>query len=915
MNQTFKKNAVAVSVGIALAVGFAGVATAASTTATPTVVTLKKGGVPRLVTGITANEVGTWANSATTVAAANPVGFRFVIPAGLDLYGSYLGVGTGATAALTAQAVKFAPTVGHTYPIRYTKGAGGNESYLFIDTSKGTATPNADGSFTATTWAAGTLLAITVVDGSGAGVDLALAAGNRLKAGAQTLSDLSDFFATGVAAANTGTVIGAGNAATQAKLLTAIGQATDNVVGNSDTAVVGTVKAESDGSLTFQLFANSLDNTASDNTIAVPDLYLAASSSAAVGSLSISVADGIGASPAANSNIGLTATSKAVATVSQYAAVLAQKTSTDTVPNVVKGLTAQNSLAIKLTFAEAIASANASGKKITIKLDNGAKFKAISAASAISTVGSANNLTNVPTVGTNSSGDLEITLSAADVARDGDITIDAAGLLDLSGVTADSAINATLSSNITTTDLGSQTIKIANAQSRAVAVSYVDKTPTGYDTLFTGRTSVTAPTDLVALTESAGGSLGANSTVSLALSSGAKFTAGTITPTIVLASDGTSACSNTSLLGSITTTNAATATGAVSGTVSTAACKVTLGTGALDLLSATAGDLTVTVSGTAGASGSVKVATLLDATTTSVSGTLPVVQAGNSISLPDVVIGETTAAAITNNATVAIAAPNTSVASFDITGAKVFAYKVADGSDVTASVFGSATGATLTAVPPASGNGNTASVYFTSGSKSTTTSGAYKYVVKGLKATLATSASGDVSVVVSGSQSVNPNLTVTATGSATDEVSSAVGAQITKASVKVASVVSSASPAYPTATVTDSTKAVIVGLPLVAAGNDQGKPGSVYVVFIYAGTVFFMDSTGAWTTYTGATPTAYSTGSLGTTSIDVLKTATDLSSLKGGQLIVGYGLGIAGLGDPFKNMIDNARYNVVYTVK
>lgn len=305
--------------------------------------------------------------------------------------------------------------------------------------------------------------------------------------------------------------------------------------------------------------------------------------------------------------------------------------------------------------------------------------------------------------------------------------------------------------------------------------------------------------------------------------------------------------------------------------------------------SAAVGDLNVTISGNAGATaGSVKVAEIKRATDTSVSGTVATAIQGATIALPDVVITEQKAGAL-GAGLIGFNIPATTV-TLKTTGVTVKAYTAA----------GVDTGLTITPTVDAT-NGT---VSFTATATSTST-GAYTYKVSGVTGTVATNAtSGDISATVGG------------LGATTDtSPTSSEGGLAFKQSIVIGKVASNDNPTYPAVTVADSTKAVISGLSVTAAGKDQGKPGAVFVAFIYSGTVFFMDSTGAWTAYTGKAPTAYYTGTLNSQTVDVLKTATDLSSLVGGQLIVGYGLGVAGLSDPFNEMLNNTRYNVLYTVK
>lgn len=102
---------------------------------------------------------------------------------------------------------------------------------------------------------------------------------------------------------------------------------------------------------------------------------------------------------------------------------------------------------------------------------------------------------------------------------------------------------------------------------------------------------------------------------------------------------------------------------------------------------------------------------------------------------------------------------------------------------------------------------------------------------------------------------------------------------------------------------------------LTPATADVGKAGAVYVAAIISGVVFFMDSNGSWSPYTGASPPAAATGPIKATPLVILPTATDVTALTGGQIVIGYGLGTAPASDPFNNMLNNARYDVVHTFK
>jgi hypothetical protein len=99
-------------------------------------------------------------------------------------------------------------------------------------------------------------------------------------------------------------------------------------------------------------------------------------------------------------------------------------------------------------------------------------------------------------------------------------------------------------------------------------------------------------------------------------------------------------------------------------------------------------------------------------------------------------------------------------------------------------------------------------------------------------------------------------------------------------------------------------------------GNAQGVSGAIYVAAIISGNVFFLSANGTWTPYVaGQSAMAFFTGQLTAMPLAIMPTALDLSGLRGAQILVGYGKGIAPLSDPFNNMLNNATYDVVYTVQ
>ncbi|MHB9117882.1 MAG: hypothetical protein ACYC2R_06380 [Burkholderiales bacterium] len=456
--------------------------------------------------------------------------------------------------------------------------------------------------------------------------------------------------------------------------------------------------------------------------------------------------------------------------------------------------------------------------------------------------------------------------------------------------------------------------KVASAATSDLAYTTGSTTaPTTYSTLYAGRAGQSTGVD-VAVKEVVGASLLNGGTVSLTFPTGVTtgkiyaigtdVTAdgvGVASTAAITAADGTAAAIGQD---SIMAVVAAGSTDANPG-------KLTFNLSSLKLAdTAAVGDLSVTVGGTANATAStVKVASVIQATNASVSGTAPTVTAGSSLSLPDIVITENKAGALSAGGLVGVYVAGANGAAITTTGATVTATNAA-GTDISTSIFGAAS-ATLTAGTTV--GTDTGLVTFPVTTASTTSTGPVTIKIHGLKATvLSSAAAGTVTAVVGGASATN-DITPTS-----DE-----GARAFKQTVTVGNVVSSTVPSVPPATVSGPITAQTITASIVPAGNDQGKQGSVFVAAVLpaslGGGVFFENSSGAWTAFTScATAPAYTTGSLATVSnIAVVGTAGDLSSLVGTQVYVGYGTGgaLSPAGTACNSMLSNGTYSLSYTIK
>lgn len=504
----------------------------------------------------------------------------------------------------------------------------------------------------------------------------------------------------------------------------------------------------------------------------------------------------------------------------------------------------------------------------------------------------------------------------------------ASGTVFIPAGTAAAPVTAIVTVNRGSSALSQTTVTLFNVASKTTTNSFVEASGTtatvDYNTLYAGRnyatgidggvtsTGATGEADKVKIAESLAGSLVVGGTVTLTLSNGAEWGA-----TDGTAITGDNAAQTNSLnLGqevvSATTPTLATYTVTAASTGSPDSDTLTLVK--LDLTRATVGDLNVSFAGNAGgASSAVKVADIKNASGTSVSGATSTVTGGTVFTAPDIVITETVAGAIPATDDLLIELP------------VGYVIQMANGSD--ASDTGALTNNTDVTVTATNSSGTAVSSFITSikandvtntgtvrqlaidlASASTSSTGPYTYKISGLKVKApAGAAAGDVNALVGSA----PN---SATPAALDTTKSATGA--TKASVKVGGVVSATVPVI-TATATGGNTALTMSGSVVASGNDQGKIGTLFVVAVMQnGQVYSRDSAGGWTLWDGVTAfKSVSAGvTLGTHSVSILSTATNVSTIVGTQVYLGYGIGALG-NSAYNNLLANATYAKVYTVQ
>lgn len=488
---------------------------------------------------------------------------------------------------------------------------------------------------------------------------------------------------------------------------------------------------------------------------------------------------------------------------------------------------------------------------------------------------------------------------------------------------------ATLTVKKNGTTLLTTDVTLGTVVEKGITAAFVESTgvtPNTYGTLYSGRIySASAIADRIKIKETTGGALATGSTLSFALSNGATFasdSAGTVladNATITAASEATDGfdlgTTDNDNIVSVSSSDKTKATFSVwAGASDASAGETELNIAKLSTVGATEGDLNVTVSTNAmtSALAAIKMAEIKHATTNTVSGTVGTALPGAAAStaMPDIVITESKAGALAVG-TLSIMLPTN--ATFDTAAAPTVTV-----TDSTGTLTGKVTTPATTHYV-ANASGTAASVYNVALLSASTTN-PYTIKISGLKVKAGSAATaGDLNAKVIG----NANAVTAAPASTTDETTNAgnVGAKPTSTSLKVATVGSSTVATIPPATVTGAVTSQTVTGTAVAAGNDQGKLGTLYIAAVLPASqgsgVFLKNSSGTWVAYNPASPAYYASPvTMGTHALDVVS-ALDLSGIVGTKIYAGYGLGTTdfGVATPWNNMLSAGSYNLIYTVK
>jgi hypothetical protein len=413
------------------------------------------------------------------------------------------------------------------------------------------------------------------------------------------------------------------------------------------------------------------------------------------------------------------------------------------------------------------------------------------------------------------------------------------------------------------------------------------------------------------LSESVFGALLAGGTVSLAVDSGARYTTGL---TLTTTETGGLVLPDTSAAGAgatLATTFISTPSSSAAGTVAVTGFN-------FDLTNAVEGNLNVAVSGSAGATGTLKLATLLFATSAGISGTPAALAPNqNSVALPSITLSEKAVGAIVPNRGICLTLP--AGVAFDTNVNPTLTVTTVTGEGVLSTV--ARAGSSVNGYGSLDGNGGRSFMLALTPS-AFAVNAPLRITAAGFRVNSTNPTPGDVLLTVTNCDISGANALTGATSDSMDGINPATGARVTKQTVSIGRAVS-ATTLDAQATVTGPITSRSIKVILQAAGNDQGKLGTLYVVAVLPAVfnfgIFTNQGADTWVGWNGVTPFAHfiTDVTLGAHTLEVVRGTFDLSALTGTKLYVGYGIGSANLNAraAHDNMLNNGTYKLVYTLE
>lgn len=297
---------------------------------------------------------------------------------------------------------------------------------------------------------------------------------------------------------------------------------------------------------------------------------------------------------------------------------------------------------------------------------------------------------------------------------------------------------------------------------------------------------------------------------------------------------------------------------------------------------------------------------------------------GNKVLLPDIIITENYAGGLKPNAFVTIGSDFDQVILFDISEAKLKAYRLSDKADITSEIIGNNT----LIADPAPSKTNIADVAFKLKAGSSAETGPIKIIISHLIVTLSDLTDGELVIYQGKTLKIGGSDTSGAELDTLDKIDSNLGSGTTaqtltlKGGVGCPQIAEVCGSGYKDVVVSGPKTARTIKARWVPSWSIAGSQGRVFVFALLpltlGGKIYVMSNDSTWTICTSCeTAPAFYSGALNTmTDIPIVPTPTDLTGLLGTQIYLGGGLAEpdASPDAACRHMLNYGEYSLIYTI-
>jgi len=301
----------------------------------------------------------------------------------------------------------------------------------------------------------------------------------------------------------------------------------------------------------------------------------------------------------------------------------------------------------------------------------------------------------------------------------------------------------------------------------------------------------------------------------------------------------------------------------------------------------------------------------MPATVSTIGTGTPILDCDIKVRLPDITISENYVGALRPDAFIAMGSDFGQIISFDISEAKLKAYRLSDNAEITSTIIGDNT----LIADPAPSKTNIADVVFKLKAASSFETGPIKIIISSLKITLLELSNVGQTIKIGSSGTSGASLDTL------DKINSNLGSGATAQTLTIANRAAFLC-TYNNAVVSGTSTARTVKASWIPPMNLEGRQGGVFVFALLPRTlgssVYVMSNDSTWTIYTSCeTAPAFYSGTLKKlTDIPIVPTPTDLTGLLGTQIYLGGDINAdMSPGAACREMLNNGAYTLTYTIR